>query len=615
MKRVLLINMPFAGVEFPSLALGLFRAKFESDAVACRVEYLNLLFAEMVGLDNYGLIGQYNGLFAGEQMFASSLFGNYVPDDSQYYSNVVSPACSSLPYRLAQMKAQVVPFLERCLASIDWSAYDVIGFSSLFEQNLPSLALAYHVKRLFPRKVIVFGGANCEDIMGVKLHRCFPFIDFVFGGEADDTFPELVKRLSYGHPVADIPGLVYRTRNGESVYTGDGPKTDDLDTLPFPNFDEFYTRPRAGGPLAGIGAWIVMETSRGCWWGQKAKCAFCGLNGKNVQFRRKSASRILAELQFLLRKYSSYNVGYVRMVDNVIAQQHLNDLLPQLADLKLGVSIFFEVRPTLRKHEMKALAEARVKDVQGGLESLNSHMLQLMRKGVTSLQNIQVLKWAKQYGVTASWNVIFGFPGEVAEDYANSLEMAKILTHLTAPTGFGPFRMDRFSHALEHAADIGLINVRPQSVYRYLYPFDDATLFDLCYYFDFDYRQPIDNGGYLFPFLNQVNEWKTRYDQLWSYRADDDRVFIQDTRLVATSPQHVLDGIRGLIYEYCDRSRTAAQIRNWLAGKHGVGLTQSDVESMLNEFIANKLMVKDESSYVALAVMTYEADFEREEAA
>ena len=86
-----------------------------------------------------------------------------------------------------------------------------MGFTSLFEQNLASIALAWRLKWHFPQLRVVFGGPNVEAIMGETLHRRLPFIDFICSGEADETFPELIKRLGYDHPVHDLPGIVFRS--------------------------------------------------------------------------------------------------------------------------------------------------------------------------------------------------------------------------------------------------------------------------------------------------------------------------------------------------------------------------------------------------------------------
>jgi ribosomal peptide maturation radical SAM protein 1 len=609
MKRVLLINMPFAEVAYPSIALGLFKARFRDEGIPCDVHYLNILFAEMVGWENYSLLASLTSPYAGEQLFAHALFGDRVPSDAQYYADVITRISPRLPHRLQQMKRQVPRFLQYCLERIPWSSYDIIGFTSLFEQNLPSLALAYQVKRRFPHKVIVFGGANCEEIMGLTMHRCFPFLDYVCSGEADDTFPELVKRLTFSHPIHDLPGIVYRDQ-GESVYTGDAPKPLDLDALPIPDYDDYYDRLRTSSLPDSINPYLVMETSRGCWWGERVKCSFCGLNGKSVKFRSKSTPRILDEIQHLLGRYGQHGVHYVRVVDNVINPQYFDDLLPRLAELNLGVQFCFEVRPTLKKQEIKALADAGVTFIQPGLEHLSAHALKLMRKGTTPLHNIQLLKWAKQYGVEADWNIILGLPGEGPGDYARCLELAKVLAHLKPPTGFGPFRLDRFSYTFDHAEELGLIDIRPHFIFRYLYPFGDETLFDLGYHFDYGYRDQIDDGGYYAALQRQVLAWQGSRDQLYAERIDGQAVIV-DTRPVAASPRVVLDGARRLIYEYCDSMRTVDQIRQWLESRE-ISLGVEQISRILNEYVGNGLMVSENGRYLSLAVLTYPADHEVE---
>src|SRR5262249_3421885 len=144
---------------------------------------------------------------------------------------------------MQRLKSQVEPFLHHCLTSIAWGQYDLIGFTSLFEQNLASLSLARRLKWYFPNAQIVFGGPNFEAVMGETLHRRVSFIDFVCSGEADDTFPELIKRLAYNHPIPDLPGIVYR-RGTETVATPQAPMKSDLDRLPMPDFSDYFQRVR-----------------------------------------------------------------------------------------------------------------------------------------------------------------------------------------------------------------------------------------------------------------------------------------------------------------------------------------------------------------------------------
>lgn len=609
MRGVLLINMPFASLDLPSLALGLFKSRLEEEGIPCRVVDLNLRFAEIVGWDAYNLVLQLSAMMAGEQLFARHVFGDRLPSDAEYYRHAIESELTTpdVPPRIEQIRRYVPVFLQHCLDSIPWDAYDVVGFTSLFEQNLPSLALARLVKQRWPNKIIAFGGANCEDIMGVTLHRSFPFVDYVFTGEADRSFPEFIQRLRYGHPVQGIPGMVYRD-GARSVFPGPDAPVEDLDALPIPNYDDYFE----GLGQSPIRPWIrpnlLMEGARGCWWGAKSHCTFCGLNGLTLRFRSKPADRTFAELEHLVDRYG---VGVVRFVDNIIEMGYFKDLLPRIAEKKADVDLIFEVKANLKKPQIETLAQARVA-VQAGIESLSTHVLGLMGKGSNALRNIQTLKWCKQYGVLADWNLLYGFPGEVAEDYRYSLEMAQILTHLDPPSGCGPIRLDRFSPNFNEASTRGFARVRPMDLFRYLYALDERVVSDLVYYFDFDYEHPIDDGGVIPRLSEAIDQWKRSKDSLYSERVGG-TVVIRDTRPVAVWPQTVLHGLSAYVYECCDRVRSVRQVVDAMSALEGREVSEREIRAILDDLVQHKLMARDGDKVLSLAVMTYKSKLEQDD--
>ena len=89
-------------------------------------------------------------------------------------------------------------------------------------------------------------------------------------------------------------------------------------------------------------------------------------------------------------------------------------MLPLLAEADLGLELFWEVKANLTARQVRQLRDAGVAYVQPGIESLNDHVLELMRKGTTGLRNVELLKWCREYGVTPLWNLLYGFPGETA---------------------------------------------------------------------------------------------------------------------------------------------------------------------------------------------------------
>ncbi|GIT64482.1 MAG: hypothetical protein Ct9H300mP23_01090 [Nitrospinota bacterium] len=71
----------------------------------------------------------------------------------------------------------------------NWENFDVVGFSSPFNQNIASLTLAKMIKEKFPHLKIFFGGSNFESEMGLEYFRVSPLgFDYVVPGEAEEFY-------------------------------------------------------------------------------------------------------------------------------------------------------------------------------------------------------------------------------------------------------------------------------------------------------------------------------------------------------------------------------------------------------------------------------------------
>ena len=201
----------------------------------------------------------------------------------------------------------------------------------------------------------------------------------------------------------------------------------------------FSMNPRvdAGGANAAIPFWISAET---------------------MGYRSKSSERALEEILHLSEKYH-YN--QVHVVDCILDLKYFKDFLPKLAERTPKLDIFFEVKANLKKEQVRILRDAGVTTIQPGIESFSNSILQLMGKGVSALQNIQLLKWCKELGVTPSWNILWGFPGEDPLEYERMTNLIPYLTHLPAPQAAARMRLDRFSPNYEYAKSLGISKVKP----------------------------------------------------------------------------------------------------------------------------------------------------------
>ena len=137
MSRVLIVNMPFSSLRWPSLGAGLLRAALARRGIGCDIAYLNFDFAECIGLEHYcWLAERFAFVLGGERLFAKYYFGGKLRDDESYYRNVLSPTDAELDrqqYRdYLRTERHIGPFLDRCIALIDWSEYDIVGFTDSF---------------------------------------------------------------------------------------------------------------------------------------------------------------------------------------------------------------------------------------------------------------------------------------------------------------------------------------------------------------------------------------------------------------------------------------------------------------------------------------------------
>lgn len=601
MDRVLLVNMPFGNVRWPSLGLGLLKAELERIGIACDVANFNFDFAELVGLEHYlWLADHFAFVLGGERLFAKHYFPERLPSDADYSCDVLLGADPRMTdadrAAFFETERHIPTFLDACMAQIDWAQYDIVGFSVLFQQTMPSLCLARQIKQVRPEVRIVFGGAACEGLMGAELQRQFPEIDCVFSGEADRTFPEAVQdwlnARCHDGTIAET-----EARIGWQL----GP-IDNLDTLPCPNFDDYFARLAASPLCDTIEPILLFETSRGCWWrSEKHCCAFCGLNGERSAFRSKSPSRAIEELHHLVDRYGVHRAC---AADNVFNPRYFKTLLPMMENAGLDLSFVYEMRGTLNREQIKLLCDAGLEAAQLGVESFSTPLLRRMSKGVTAMQNLQSLRWLSGAGIDVKWNLLYGIPGEEPGEYAKIAELLPSLYHLCPPQMIGRIRVDRFSRYFEDPEEYGIVNVRANRAFRYVYPFSEDVLDRLAYYFEYDYANGRDWFDYVQPVVEAVERWQelagTVAFRMWD--RGDGVLILTDTRPGAAEFQRRLTGIERMAYLFCDEGQTPDEVAENLAARCGSECPdQAMIVRMLDQWVSARLMACLDGRYLSLA--------------
>lgn len=611
---VALVYTPWGSFTRGSIALGILKQCVRSAGCSADVYYLNIDFAQKIGLQRYDHIAR-NSVLSAEWFFSRALSASAGQELKNDWHALKSTAegcrlANELTNLLGGseelcigLAGQIVPeFIEESLANIAWEKYDVIGFSVTFAQTQASLLLAQRLKQKYPEKMIVFGGANVDAGMGLQLLRAFPWIDYVVHGEAEESFPELLRNLFAGKRFHPVSGVSFR--DGDRIVAGDhtAQPLARMDDSPVPDYSDYIAAVKNAGIPAKFQVKLPFESSRGCWWGAKHHCAFCGLNRDSMAFRKKSPARVYDEILHLSREYEC-NKFYA--VDNILDMLYFTELLPRLAERNLDLSIFYEVKANLSREQVRMLAASGIKAIQPGIESFNSELLRDMNKGVTAIQNIQLLKWCREEGIDVVWNILYGFPGEQARHYAGMPELLRSIAHLQPPLSVSPVIVERFSpyHSQREKYKLKL---KAAKVYSLLYPSEKMDLESFAYYFDTISDEAADSSSdYIAPMLAVCSKWKAAPATFVYEKGEGFSVLYDNRPLAPDAPaatrRIVLRGVQADIYAFCDKHRSFKSILE-SCNKSGKSIDESRLRDLLQVLVANKLMFEENDHYLALAV-------------
>jgi magnesium-protoporphyrin IX monomethyl ester (oxidative) cyclase len=374
-----------------------------------------------------------------------------------------------------------------------------------------------------------------------------------------------------------------------------------LDGNPVPDYADYFAA-LARSPLRPrVRPGLLVEMSRGCWWGQKHHCTFCGLNGGGLAYRAKGPGRVLAELAELSAAYATPRF---MVVDNILDMSYLRTVLPELVRRGAPYELFFETKANLRREHVQLLARAGVIWVQPGIEAFHDDLLRLMDKGTTAATNVQVLKHLRELGIYATWNLLFGFPGEEDGWHAQVASFLPWLFHLQPPKSIGHLAYDRFSVYHQAPERYGL-RLAPARSYRAVYPIPPEGLDELAYFFVEDAEGGWRRAG---PGACELARQVVIWNRLWersvrpvlSMTADGSRIEILDTRPCATQRRVTLDGLVAEIHAACDPAIDARELRRRLGG--GDPARAAAVEAAVAELKALCLLLEVHGRYLALAV-------------
>lgn len=452
-RRVLLVCPPFQHLTLASLSVPLLATALRREGLECEEAHLQFALARRLGRERYARITTGSRGLVAELLFAEGLHGP--PSDAALAAEL--EALVGPPVERERLRAALAA---ACLERVDAVRPDLVGLTTSLNQLLAALYLTRAIKAHAPGVRIVLGGSACATPMGGALLAAYPEVDWVVSGWGEPALLALARGEDPGARLIESHAPV------------------DLDAAPVPDFGAYLRDAAELGTEPRL--LLAFEASRGCWWGMGHQCAFCGLNGVERTFTRKSSARVLGEIRELYRLHRRDLLA----TDTILALDHLRHVLPELGADAEGPRLFFEVKANLTEADVRVLRRARVVGIQPGIESLSTPLLARLRKGTDAIRNLALLKWCREQGLAVAWNLLCGIPGETSADHASQLALMERIPHLMPPDSVHPVRIDRYSPYFERHREHGWERLEPLTEYRALHPtLDEEALADVAYHF------------------------------------------------------------------------------------------------------------------------------------
>ncbi|HKE18333.1 MAG TPA: RiPP maturation radical SAM C-methyltransferase [Kofleriaceae bacterium] len=583
--RILLAQMPWASTTRPSIALGILGQLCSEAEIEHRCIYLNMDTAAAVGARETEAFADDRGLFGlSEHLFACDLFGPRRLASDGFLESFCAAATHGPPLGdldwLRRTRDRIIPqLLSRMAERVLAHEPTVVGFSAMFNQVMPILALAARLRRARPSLRIICGGASFDDEMGMEYHRALhDVIDHVFLAEAEDSFREFLARLVSGRSTAAIPGVTW-WEDGEVRLIKGGPLAD-MNRSPTPDYAPYFAeRARAERELGLQFALdrLPFESSRGCWWGEKNHCVFCGLNPEVLPFRAKSIERSMDEITALI---SRHQVTRLIATDWIVSREQRGELFRRLGERGYDVEIFYETRADMPKQEILLMAEAGVHRIQPGIESFSTPLLRHMRKHSQGIRQVQFLRWCREAGVHPLYHLLAGFPGEDPAWFAEMEQLVPRLRHLVPPRhNVFTIELHRFSPLFNRRAEFGIKSYDIRVDYRFNFPEGVVDLRKTGYFFDFESDMLGDVDSYLAPLRGAVGAWMAAHDRAepprCTYHVGPGFVGVVDTR-DGNWREHSYVGVAADVLLLCDKISSRAALAEDLARRHRLADGQLD---------------------------------------
>ena len=294
----------------------------------------------------------------------------------------------------------------------------IVGVPCWTLERACAFTTARLVRSVLPQARIVMGGHHATSFPQHMFAKASA--DAVVLGEGEVTMLALARTMLAGGDVASVRGIAY-LRDGQVRCTGPRELVAELDSLPYPSYEEFDLDDYLGLPeVSGRSGCVI--TSRGC----PQACVFCsGSVFWRRKWRARSAENVLGELQWLRDRHGVRNVIFFD--DNfAVSKDRAMAICRGIIERKLQINWVASSHVTQVDGELlQWMRRSGCYRIDFGVESGSPRVLRDIRKGQTTEQIERAFRLAHEAGIKPRAFLVVGSPGESIRTVDETVALAR----------------------------------------------------------------------------------------------------------------------------------------------------------------------------------------------
>ena len=302
-------------------------------------------------------------------------------------------------------------------ASTDVQAFepDIVALTAKTLGWPAVIEIAQMVRKAVPEALIVVGGPHLTLYAVESLTwECF---DIAVVGDGEDTMLEIAERYEEGASLEEIPGTVYRNKEGKVLTAPPRELSKSINIYPMPawdlvNLDDYHC-------LTLLKPFATMVTTRGCPW----HCGYCSqVYSEKLRFRKPAL--VVDEMEYLEKEHGvkeivffdeTFTIGKKRM-------RKFSKLVQER-----GLSVKFNIRArvdTVDREVLSCLRDAGLRSIHMGVEAGTDRLLKIMNKQITREQTARAFRIAREEGIETRGYFMIGYYDATPEDVEETINFA-----------------------------------------------------------------------------------------------------------------------------------------------------------------------------------------------